>query len=341
MVLATFRLLNTPAAAVPQEAAVLLCEGPPRAWFILDPGIAGALLRSDRVIPTSGQRYYAAVSGLARSDFPLLSEAFERTPLSLSGSAHRDARSRITPLYRRVEAGIDHWIDAFCAAYLEDLRTRIAPDLMQAASDFSDRVSRAMAARELDIGWQEIPPVPNEIFMLFPSAARLRQIEEKFAAIHDMVTTCLRSQGRDSEDFWPIFTLMMMNRDAMQGTLAHMFCHLARGTVLGSASECAIAASNVSLLQCREVVEDCEIAGHSWSCGDLLQISPYLLHQRAPPPAGTDFTFGAGPHACPGRKLSLRILDALIRALRTQPLPEGFFIPIPRLFRQIILTAET
>jgi len=337
MVLAAFRILNAPEDALPKEAVSVLCEGPPRAFFVFDPSIAAELLRSPVVVPTSGVHYYEVVSGLPRSEFPVLSEAFEQTPLSLSGDAHRAARAKVVSVYRRVEAGIEQWVDGFCAEYLQDLRSRASPDIIEAASDFSDRVSRAMAAAELGIRWQDLPTVPNEIFVLFPSAARIRNIEERFVAIKEKVVSCLKDQGRSEDDFWPIFTLMMMNRDAMQGTILYMFSHLQGGAPAGSAAECAAAAANVSLLQCRQVLQDREIAGRAWRSGDLLYIAPFLLHRREPPPVGTDFTFGYGPHACPGRKLSLRMLESLITAMRREPLPEGFFPRAPRLHRQLVL----
>jgi len=340
MVLAAFRVLNAPEDKLPQEAVTVLCEGPPRALFVFDPKTAGELLRSPLLVPTSAQRYYEAVSGLDRNDFPVLSEAFERTPLSLSGSAHRDARARVTPIYRRVEAEIDGWIDDFCTEYLDDVRSRTSPDIVRAASDFSDRVGRAMAAADLGIRWQDLPPIPNEIFVMFPSAGRIRDIEAKFTTIRDRVLSRLLEQGRDEEDFWPILILMMMNRDSLQGTVMHMYMHLQNGTAAGSANECASAADNVSLLQCRHVMEDSEIAGRKWYAGELVYIAPHLLHRRDPPPQGTDFTFGPGPHVCPGRKLSLRILDALIAALRREPLPEGFFPRISKFHRQLVLMAN-
>jgi len=340
MVLAAFRVLNAPEGSLPDEAVIVLSEGPPRAFFVFDPKLAAALLRSEHIVPTSARLYYEAVSGLERSDFPVLSEAFERTPLSQSGGAHRDARARVTPIYRRVEASIDDWIDDFCADYLQDLRSRPSPDIVVAASDFSDRVGRAMSAADLGIDWRDLPPIPNEIFVMFPSAGRIRDIEAKFATIRDKVTARLLEQGRDAEDFWPILILMMMNRDSLQGTVMHMYMHLQDGAVLGSAAECASAAANVSLLQCRHVMQDGAIGGHDWRAGELVYIAPYLLHRRDPPPAGTDFTFGTGPHVCPGRKLSLRILEALIEALRREPLPEGFFPRIPRFHRQLVLMAN-
>jgi len=340
MVVEAFRVLNAPEAILPRDPIMVLCDGPPRGLFVLDPTIAGALLRSPLVVPTSGQRYYEVVSGLTREDFPVLSEALDRTPLSLNGNAHREARAKLTPLYRRVETKLELWIEGFCAEYLLDLRTRSRPDLVEAASDFSDRVSRGMAAAELGIHWQDLPPVPNEIFMLFPSATRLRDIEAKFSAIQQTVALRLKDEARDEEEFWPILTLMMMNRDAMQGTLMHLFSQLQGGLAPGSSGELALAATSVSLLQGREIIADCEIAGRTWRAGDVLYIAPYLLHRRDPPPKGIDFTFGAGPHACPGRKLSLRILDALITALRRDPLTERFFPHTPKLYRQIVLTAK-
>jgi len=334
-----YRIINATASNIPDSPTTLLCEGPPRALFVFDPKTAAALLRSPLVAPTSVPLFYEAVSGLSRRDFPTLFEAFARSPLPLHGSAHREARSQLTPLYHRVEEGLDEWLDDFCTDYLSELRLGRSPDLVEAASDFSDRVGRAMASNEVSIDWRELPSLPNDIFMLFPSAKRLLALEARFAAIRDVLTRRMRELGRSEEELWPMLTLLLANRDAVQGTLMHMFSHLRDGAAAGSATECAAAAANFSLLQ-RQVVQDCEIAGQQWFAGDLLQFSPHLLHLREPPPVGTDFTFGAGPHMCQGRRLALRILDALIGALRREPLPAGFFTRIPKLHRQIVLTAE-
>ncbi|MFZ4553928.1 MAG: hypothetical protein ACOYNQ_05220 [Burkholderiales bacterium] len=278
------RLLNGGSPLLDNRAVHVLNTGPPRSLLVLSPDVAETLLRSPRLRQTSIWNFYAGATGLRLEDVPVLAETLTRLPLMLDGAAHRLTRQDVTRLYRRIEVKLGSWIEGFCGDFVEELRSQEHADIVKSASDFSDRLGRAMIAEELDLHWSDLPSLPDGLFVLLPVAGRMRRLEERMAAVRRTICERLAFVGRSAEEYWPLSTLMVMNRDATQAAMLHLLCRVSSGQLPANGRACLAEAAPVSLMQCRTLDHDAEIAGLDWRQADQIHISPYLLHQRAMPP---------------------------------------------------------
>ncbi len=333
------RLLNG-SRPLPADTPVHVIDaGPPRSLLVLAPAVAEAVLRSPHVRQTSIWDFYSQVTGLTCEDLPVLSETLRRLPISLNGARHREGRLQVAPLYRRVEAALSDWVGPLCGEFVADLHLQQQIDIAHWASEFSDRLGRGMVATELGKNWRDLPPLPDGLFTLIPSAASLQRQEQMLSTVKELVCQGLAMAGRHTDEYWPLSSLLMMNRDATQAALLGIFQAIRDGRQPDDARAVLVATTPVSLLQCRLFEHDLEIAGFQWQSGDLVHISPHLLHRQAPPPTGSDFTFGAGPHVCAGMRIAVKVIDTLMQALQQRPLQPQTFATPPPLLRHTVLTA--
>lgn len=351
-------LLNQPALLDLSRPWMALDAQSPPTVLVLQPPLAQAVLRHPAAQPFDVLAHLCQVSGLSPADLPAVSGYFGATPLLMHGAQHLLYRRDVMLRYRKVEEAMPTWLPALTRGHLHAASQQAAASPQALVVAYTNAVFRTVLARGLGVDAAALPPLPGRIFEFFPKRAEMLAREQELSSLFQAVLHGLMqpsSPGGSGQppdrsaaqaQAWLWLTLVLMGHDALQGVLLWGLLH--PGDVGGAAGlEALFRASAPVGVQARRWQADATVLGKHWVAGQTIYVSPHLLQcaqaaqqgvtpdvvgngileagardnaasiaARVKPPS---FSFGEGPHACPGRKIAHYIASVFFDQLALLP----------------------
>jgi cytochrome P450 len=314
-VLKVQKRLNAPQSLPLGERVVALDGADAPKILVLDQTLARACLKHPDVAPFDLWGFYKTLTRLDDSDVPQIADIFDTIPLLKDGQIHRDMRRDMAPLYRRLDASIGAWAEDIA----RDIFSAQSHDPRQLASDYADGIFRRLCCATTGLPEAETPDFPRVLFKLSQRRDNLLAFDRECAAFKDQLQTALSSTP---DQALGVLALVVMGHDALKGALHFglsqgILPQLTDGQDWTSAIEAWFQkVSPVGVLP-RIALADFEIDGIRFAKGQVIYICPHILHdialRRSDNCPNNSFAFGAGPHMCPGRSLSLKAAAAFFK----------------------------
>ena len=221
------------------------------------------------------------------------------------------------------------------------LRTSAVADVATGVDDFIERLPVYAMASMLGFAKSDLPaivPLVRAMAQSFAANASAGAIANGSAAAHELIERCTaRSQGQDFSVMTNVLGLLFQSYDATRGLIgntlvalgkhAHVLQSVQRGTdALSSVVEETVRYDSPVQNTRRFLVDDVSIGNATLHRGDtvLLLIAAANRDEHLNPnPHRFDatrqqrrtFTFGEGPHACPGKTIAVAIATSAVEHL--------------------------
>lgn len=304
--------LNAPHKLSREQKVVALEAGDGAGQLILDADLARAILKHPQARPFDLWEYYLTLTRLTADELPCLTGYFGKGPLLQHATEHSATRRALLPFYRRMERAVTEHFDAKLDAFIDGLA--MAPERRpdDVAQGFADLLFGLMIAQELGLEAAAVPPSPGSFFTLLPRRETLIAREAELAQYVAVLRMHLARQGRPEEDVWALLTLVLMGHDALKGAVFFALSQPQSVAEVADAEGWMQAIAPVGVLP-RQFDGPVDLDGVCFAAGQIAYICPHLVHQVAQSSArGRSFAFGAGAHMCPGRRIAVHALQALI-----------------------------
>lgn len=303
-------LLNREGTQATPVPCMRLHEGTPGSWLIRDAAIGHAILKSQHVKPFDLLRYFKQVTRTGDGELGAMEGYFTHGPLLRHGQPHHEARKAVVQLYQSIEADLAEWLEDYTQAFLHALRKMPTP-ATRLAQDYVAGLYQHMIGRQLQCAPADLPPLPENLFDLMPRKATMQEANRGLQAFVD---ACLANAQHPLESrLWPLITLVVMGKDALQTALLFALHH----PDIFDADTLFRLSTPVNVIA-REVTQASNIGNQPFCQGDILYVCPSLMETH---PTYGRLEFGAGQHICAGRKIALIIANTFLSALhRTQGL---------------------
>ena len=319
------RLLNQREQLDPSQRYVALDDLPPATLLVYDPALAYALLKSDALRPSDLVGSSLTVSRTPAGAVPTIESFFSQTPLLNHGEVHREMRKHLMLRYRHVQALMVSWLNSYSEEYFNSLEagTAIRADVL--VRGYLNGLFRQILASELECSLSQLPDFPdNLLFEFLPRFRDLTVREAKLHAALQRLYQILGERKRPLNDVWALLTLVIMGREPLlSGLLYGLTCYDGphrRGALSEDDVEGFFRAVAPVDVISRQVEREVNLDGVNFVAGQLVYISPHLLHLHSdsldsPGPPERSLAFGMGPHACPGRKMTVVATQAFFNHL--------------------------
>lgn len=307
-------IMNNPSTLDMSREWMALDKHTPPTLLIYGESLANAILRTESIATYDLVAYWKIVTQISPPGIPAVESHFQASPFLLRGEAHRHARKELTQPYRRVEAALDQWLPAYTETFFGAFQRgqSIRPKLL--ALDFIDGVFRQMLAREIGCEAEEIPPLPSGLFNLLPRLSSVQEFDRRLEAVAEIIEKFSGDSGKHRDEAWTLASIVVMGQQPLLGAIVY---GLINEPPFGGRwdSETLMRQSSPVSVFGREVSEDVTVNGLSLVKGQLVHVCPSLAHLHADfhsrdNVSRKSIAFGAGPHICSGRKISLKITDA-------------------------------
>lgn len=307
-------IINNPSTLDMTKEWVALDDRSPPTLFVYGESLSNAVLRSEAIATYDLFVYWKAVTQVNPPGYPAIETYFHETPFFLHGEAHRSARKALAQPYRSVEAGLDQWLPVFAENFFKSFQQGQSIKPNHLALSFIEDVFREMLAREAGRQANDFPPLPRTLFNFLPRLKFMQEYDAQLTALVDVLKKSLSHAERDPNEAWALASIVVMGQQPLLSALVYGLMNKPPVGDRWDGEALMRQTAPVSVLG-REAREEVTIRGLKLAKGQPLHICPFLTHMHADVHAKDDaakksIAFGAGPHVCSGRKISLKITDA-------------------------------
>ncbi len=281
--------------------------------------LAYAVLKSDALVPFNPVSLWRQVARIPSAELGAIDTYFQKTPLFLSGEAHRKARKTLVNPYKRIERSLDNWLTIFTQKFFNDYFSTKRISATAIAQTYLNNVFQEILAKELACPTNALPAMPTGILRLIPRVEHLRSFDQQLDNLVNSIKSILQTTGRDQEEAWPIASIVVMGREPLLSAFLFGLNTPPTNEKQWHGENLLHQAAPVSALS-REVVSDAMIQGIKLTKGQSVRMCPFIAHDHADKHIRTDersrwLEFGAGSHLCPGRNISLKITECFFKEL--------------------------
>jgi len=285
-----------------------------RAWIVADAELCRQVLSTPELWPAPALEHYRNMRGALGDEFPSIAFAFESIPLAMYGEAHAAGRRSMSEFMAGRREPIHRWVGEELPRHLAMLAVPGEAELMGEAIR---PMVRGLFAAIIGI---DLPPhlMLDNISQVFDksiSVKRRRLLEEDMRALEAHIRDRLGA-GCSEEDVRMRLGLLVVGKDTTVGTLGECLVQVVRdfaGTPLnGIDYPKAPAQTGLPFVE-RIAARAVSIGGVELKEGDRVRVVLQTFVDA--PPSQHHRLFGAGPHACLGRPLTVDLWAAICRQL--------------------------
>ncbi len=307
------KILNDPSCLDLNREWVALDDTEQPPIFVYSEPLANVILKSESFSMYNIYAYWKVLHKASPIEFPALENLFEVAPLFLHGEAHRAARKKLVPPYRRIEGALDQWLSSFTEKFFQPFNSEQPVKPTTLAASYIEGVFRELLAREVGCPVQDLPPLPLELFYFLPHRNHMLDYDSKLKTLVDAMKINLAASGKDPEDAWALASIAVAGQQPLTSALIYGLINAPANGSRWDSETLMRSSAPVSLLG-RVALEDVMFGELKITKGQTLSICPSLVHMREDYHAAEDaaprsLAFGNGAHTCSGRRISLTITD--------------------------------
>jgi hypothetical protein len=307
--------------------------GPHPSLYIHEKSLALDMMKHPDIKPVDFMEFWQLFLDASENDFPDIDMYFDKTPVVLHGERQFETRRSLLPLYRRMEVALTSWIDDLTIHFLNGFEGNETISTLDFVDEYLDQVFKKMMADELGIEPDELPPLPGKFFRLIIRFDELLDYQTKLHLLRECIETQLSTKDeKERDELWGLLSIVVMGQDTLSGALLYF---ISRHHEIDSAEALFDQSRPVSILW-RQIAENIRVQNLDLKKGQRVYISTGLFDENkteAPIP------FGVGVHLCPGKKISLILAEAFMRAWKNFPQLHGRMSEI-KFLRDTVLKAK-
>ena len=285
-----------------------------RAWIVADAELCRQVLSTPELWPAPAVEHYRNMRGALNEEFPSIAFAFESIPLAMHGEVHAAGRRTMSEFLASRRGAIHQWMTEDLPHYLEPFAVPGEVELMS----LSIRpMVRGLFAAIIGV---DLPPSLmldniSQVFDKSISVRRRRLLEEDMRALEAHIRDRLGSDCEENEVRLRI-GLLVVGKDTTVGTLGECLVQILRDFPETALSRIAYpkapAQTGLPFVE-RIAAGPVTVGGMDLKQGDRVRVVLQTFVDA--PPSQHHRLFGAGPHACLGRPLSVDLWAAMCRHL--------------------------
>lgn len=285
-----------------------------RAWIVADPEACRELLSRAELYPAPAIEHYRNMPGELGERFRSVAFAFENIPLSMHGERHAAARRAASEMIAANRDAVHDWVRDGLPRHVQAFARSGRVELMA-------EVIRPMV-RELigAIAGVNLPPdAPLEsvskVFDKSISMGRREALERDMRRLEGLIRDSLGAGASEAEVGMRL-GLVVVGNDATVGTFGESLVKLLRdndGVSLDKIDYPKMPHQTAVPFVERIAAAPVRAAGLDLAPGDRVRV--VLLTFAQEPPDQHHRFFGAGPHACLGRPVSIELWGAMCARL--------------------------
>lgn len=283
-----------------------------RAWIIADAELCRQVLSTPELWPAPAVEHYRNMRGSLGEEFPSIAFAFESIPLAMHGEAHAAGRRAMTEFMVSRREPIHQWVAEELPRHLAMLAVPGEAELM---TESIRPMVRGLFAAIIGV---DLPPhlMLDNISQVFDksiSVKRRRLLEEDMRVLEAHIRERL-GPGCDENEVRMRIGLLVVGKDTTVGTLGECLVQLVRefpDTPLSRITYPKAPAQTGLPFVERIATAPVQVGGVELKEGDRVRV---VLQTFVDAPASQHHRlFGAGPHACVGRPLTVDLWSAMCR----------------------------
>jgi cytochrome P450 len=290
-----------------------------KAWIITDSAQCRELIGSSKLHPATYAEDYKVLEQRLGLDFSSLSFAFAHIPICLHGDRHARARRRVSEFLASRKAALNARIPDAVATHFNAFRREGRVEIMKDAilPLVLDIISTVIDIDISDVDCQNA----SLVFDKSISVNKRRNVAAEIATLRDLISGHLGPNASE-DDIGMRLALLVLGKDALIGTLGESLHRLLEANPGRRLTDIEYPdfppETGVPFIE-RVVVNPFMLAAKNFALGDRVRIFLQTFAYEGEPRSRTNF-FGAGPHACLGRPVSLEIWNAITALLSAVPL---------------------
>ena len=283
-----------------------------RAWIFADAELCRQALSTPELWPAPAVEHYRNIRGPLNQDFPSIAFAFESIPLAMHGEVHTAGRRAMSEFLAARRDPIHHWVADELPGHLQMLAVPGEAELM---SEALRPLVRGLFAAIIGV---ELPAhlaldSISQVFDKSISVKRRRLLEEDMRVLEARIRAAL-GPGCEENDVRMRLGLLVVGKDTTVGTLGECLVQLLRDfpdTPLSRITYPRAPAQTGLPFVERIATAPVTVGGIDLKEGDRVRVVLQTFVDA--PPSQHHRLFGAGPHACLGRPLTVDLWSAICR----------------------------
>ncbi len=285
-----------------------------RAWIFADADLCRQVLSTPELWPAPAVEHYRNMRGSLGEEFPAIAFAFESIPLAMHGEAHTAGRRSMSEFIVGQREPIHKWVVEELPRHLEMLGAPGEPELM---TQSIRPMVRGLFAALIGVDLPQHLMLDNisQVFDKAISVKRRRLLEADMQALETHIRERLGPDATE-DDVRMRVGLLVVGKDTTVGTLGECLVQLVRdfsGIALNEiAYPKAPAQTGLPFVE-RISTAPVSIGGVDLKEGERVRVLLQTFVDA--PPSQHHRLFGAGPHACLGRPLTVDLWSAISRQM--------------------------
>ena len=274
-----------------------------------------SIIKSTEVAPSNLLSYWKAITKAPVNSFPAMEAYFKLTPFSLHGQEHFVSRRALGPCYKRIEKELPNWISEFSENFFRAYKNNETISTSSLVADYINQFNREILAHELSIDSNDLPAMPGEMAHMITTYKLVEAYDQRLQILVNFIEKTLNNIGLDMSEAWSLVSITVMGTEGIAGALLYGLANKPNKTDIWQAEDLVNLSYPVTLLA-REPLCDLNINGLSLKKGQRLYVSPALASMLTNVNADEtpDIPFGMGVHICPGKRISLTVINAFFNA---------------------------
>jgi hypothetical protein len=274
-----------------------------------------SLIKSIEVAPSNLMSYWKAITKAPIDSFPTMEAYFKLTPFSLHGQEHFVSRRALGPCYKRIEKELPNWISEFSESFFRSYKNYETISTTKLVADYINQFNKKILAHDLGTNFNDLPAMPGEMAYMITTYKLMEAYDQRLQNLVNFIEKTLSNKGLDTRETWPLVSIVVMGTEGLAGALLYGLANKPKKADIWSAEELVNLSYPITLLA-REPVRDLNIDGLSLRQGQRLYVSPALasILAKEKDDETPDIPFGMGVHICPGKRMSLTVINAFFNA---------------------------
>jgi cytochrome P450 len=310
-----------------------------KTWIVTDPSHYRQLIGSDNLRPASYAEDYRALSRRFDIDFSGLVFAFSHIPLCLHGDDHARFRRKASEFLAGRRAAVAPRIPELTARHFRAFNRLGKIEVMREVLEpLAHEYIGLIAGIEIDAAHCD---QASQIFDRSSGLNKRIAMEAEIALLRELVASRLDKSATE-EEVGLRLAYIILGKDPLKGTLGESLRKIFESNAGSKLSDIDFPEyppeTGVPFIE-RLVLETFNFGAHEFKRGDRVRI---FLQSLA-----YDFTlsrsnfFGAGPHACLGRPLSIELWNGIATFLSGLPLRATVLSYAPRTSDYVFTCPDT
>jgi hypothetical protein len=244
-----------------------------------------------------------------------VSSHFAKSPFFLNGQNHLKSKKELIDFYKIIDLELHEFIGEYTNDYFSKAKKNLS--LLTFVSDYISEIFKQMLAKNLNCDMAEVPSLPGEIFFFYPQKKSLLDYDERINRLNLFVIKHLLRAQRDTNDSWMLLSIAIMGTETLFSAIVYGLLNDHYENIPTLINE----ASPVTLIG-RIIKEDTVINSLRLFKGQSIYLATALTYNTKVDKQEPSIAFGYGVHICPGKKISIIILESFFKAWKdfNQPL---------------------